>query len=50
MKALMRILDQCGCMISLFEATSGELMSSAVCVIFDCNIHIDVAERMLRRA
>ena len=24
-------------------------MSSAVCVIFDCNIHIDVAERMLRR-
>ena len=22
-------------------------MSSAVCVIFDCNIYIDVAERML---
>ncbi len=32
------------------QATSGELMSSAVCVIFDCNIYIDVAERMLRRA
>ena len=25
-------------------------MSSAVCVIFDCNIHIDVAERMLGSA
>ena len=47
----MRILDQCGCMIQLlFEATSGELMSSAVCVIFDCNIYIDVAQRMLCRA
>lgn len=40
-----RVHDSC-----LFEATSGELMSSAVCVIFDCNIYIDVAERMLRRA